>query len=1040
MNASSIRRSGSHARFIVGSDRQVARLSALGYPVETRRVLGERLRKELAPDIELASPLASRLALARVMSEIAAEDVWLAPMAQRGGHAWLRVLDAIDEAIGWLCGMSSIDALHVVARTDDAVGARAAMLARAARAKDDMLARTGLVDARREGEVVARAIARADGARVVSIVGERRVRASGITHWSASDLVWWRALDASLSRVGGSALVELPTFDERLDATRTRGPLDTVMDAVAAALDAAPEAVPIRARLGDLRLAGELPNDVHEGLEVRQAQDATSQANAVADVVHAALASGASADAIVIAVPSFDEGTLAPIGRALRDAGVVAQAPDTVPGKAKGLVLFALDALGVARRGLVRAEVAALIRSAYVEAGRLSGISLPDEARRALDVLASKLVSTPTVRGVDPIASLEATVLASRRNGHGGEGERVTFLAALARRVGETLAAASAGETRVDHARAARRLWDALGLGVQFGSVAMQAMAEDSPAEGIARAELDALARDASGWVRLTRALDSYEETAARVGLRNAPAAFETFYHELTFALATTDVERCDRLASGGAIRIEALADLSSEPLALLVVVDANDGALAAGGTTPALIGTTLDARLREVQDPSLRPIAEAREAIEIASLAMGASEAARVVLAYRASDDDGRAMSPAPLVAWCEKGGATASAWRTKVVADRPLSRVDHELYALREAPGNAGRIAPAAARRATIERARESVFHEASEPARDAGNLSPVGAALARILLEETGGNPTAMAVTMLERFAACSFQGYAAQVLRAIEPSARADVADPREEGILLHGALAAAFVATARLWRERPRDRAAIRELGLAAADAFLARDAAFSGLRRVALDHARESTRLVIEWSLQDEAWDFAYAEQPFGAPGNAWGAVTLDDGETRVTLRGAIDRIDVAAATPGLRVIDYKRSEESASKQTRSLGETTFQVAVYARAAATALAMHDARGTYLPARRLVPGYAMKGHAEAWERAHAEARSIPYFEARAVAVMKAIRMGQLAPRPADPTVCERCAFDGACRKPRFAIGAAREDVTIPPHGG
>jgi hypothetical protein len=60
----------------------------------------------------------------------------------------------------------------------------------------------------------------------------------------------------------------------------------------------------------------------------------------------------------------------------------------------------------------------------------------------------------------------------------------------------------------------------------------------------------------------------------------------------------------------------------------------------------------------------------------------------------------------------------------------------------------------------------------------------------------------------------------------------------------------------------------------------------------------------------------------------------------------------------------------------------------------------------------------------------WASLHAGGGAVTPIEARALDVVRQVRLGAIAPRPADDSACARCDSSGGCRKPRFAI--ARED--------
>ena len=294
--------------------------------------------------------------------------------------------------------------------------------------------------------------------------------------------------------------------------------------------------------------------------------------------------------------------------------------------------------------------------------------------------------------------------------------------------------------------------------------------------------------------------------------------------------------------------------------------------------------------------------------------------------------------------------------------------------------------------------------------------------------------------MSVTSLDRFGTCRFQGFAREVLRSQRRQLLSEVVGPREEGILLHGALAAAFDATREQWAARPRDANGIRAAADRAAAAFLRRETVTSRLLRAALDEVGDRVASVVEWSLRDEGWDFALAEAAFGKRADTWDAVVLADAQTMLRLAGSMDRVDVSHDGAALRIIDYKRSEDGARRLTDELGESSFQLAVYARAAARALGKPATSGMYLATRRLSPVYRTRGREAAWLRANALEEGLARFERRALDRMRSVREGDLAPRPASPGVCRFCDHDGACRKPRFVIEGTLADDEDGARGG
>ena len=179
---------------------------------------------------------------------------------------------------------------------------------------------------------------------------------------------------------------------------------------------------------------------------------------------------------------------------------------------------------------------------------------------------------------------------------------------------------------------------------------------------------------------------------------------------------------------------------------------------------------------------------------------------------------------------------------------------------------------------------------------------------------------------------------------------------------------------------------------------------------------------------------EDVEHRFYAAEQAFGE-GDAWPPHVIDgparkdgDPETRVSLRGSIDRVDVSRDELRARVIDYKRRRTTIQKATRSLGVTSLQVPLYARVAARALGKVVGESGFLPTepKDLSDVTPPKALLEAMRRVLAEEDGLAAIERRALDVARELRLGRFLPLPVDPQTCTHCSHHGACRKPRFTI--------------
>lgn len=1030
--------------FVVPGDRHVERLAREGIAAETRTSLRSRLATALLPDtafadarecrlvlaIALASdeetPVAGQLALFGAGAATAAPDVGarrgattggtdalLAGVRARGGASWARLVAALDDAIALLRARGATkEHLHRIARTKSFLGTRARTLATAMRALDEHLAKAGAQDARLAGPLVAAAISRTDAEELESIIGARRLRARWLLGWEPADVAWWRALDDKLAPRGGGARVLLPTFDRPLAGSRARDPLDTLAEEVVGSLDAPAESETIAAVLGDLTGIAdpEAPAPI-DGTRVRiiGSSDAVAQAGAIARLVEQALVSGAAVERIAIASPVLDERTLAPLRRALDERGIVfhegrGALPSSAPVVAAALL--ALDAVAT----LDRHVVARLLRSGWIHGLRLAGEDARTTSRR-LSRLARSLETSATAAGehaVDRLVKTATTRMSSSR-GRGGDGtnddrERDAMLAA---QIAEVLSRGQAAQTRRDHVRVTRALWKELGIGARAGRGGLDAFTSDAVPTGVPRAERLAIARDACAWDALVSALDLYETTTHRVGalLQGIdPAAFRLELLELLDAGASQPGG-----ARAGAIRIARLADIAGDALDMLVVMDANDGLLPRDDTHDALVSETLGEAISRASRGSFVPrVPGSLRARELTALAVAAADAAAVVLAFSREDASGAPLAASPVVDALERAGITVEK------PEKELPRRSGADIVLRVAR----------------EREREAFFLDPQRPRSDVvGDLAPPALAAA-LLVSETGGGDRSLAVTGLERFARCAFMGYAHVVLAARETELKDELPDAREEGTLIHEVLAAAFVATRELWPRRPRAAEDILAAGARAAEDVLDKWQGHAALRTIVRLRVSDAVRAVLEAAIADDAFDFALAEQTFGAhETSTWRALELSAGDIRLSLRGSIDRVDRAHDGRGVRVVDYKRSKSTVTAAASSLGETALQVPLYACVAGRELDL-PATGVYVPtqARDVAVAKPSKSAAERMNELVARPSGEPLaaIERRALAIAAGIRGGSLVPIPAHETECRFCAVSGGCRKPRFAM--------------
>ena len=1047
--------------YVVPAERHVERLARAGQRAETRASLRSRLVAGLLPDLAFADARTARLALAMALAEddggsvragqldlfggggaspavggrTPAGDPLIRTVRTRGGGSWARMVGALDDALGVLRARgATVEHLDRVARTKGFVATRAHTLAAAMRALDSRLLAMGTHDERLAGSLLAAAIAKAKPIDVEALVGARKVRSRWLLAWEPSDLAWWRALDDVLSPRGGSARVVVPAFDRPLEGTRERDALDALAEEIARGLDGPAESEIVAPVLGDLGGSAARIDTTAARVRIVPTNDVLAQADAAVALVEAALARGAPVEHVAVVVPSLDERTLAPLRRAFEARGIVLFEGRGAPAADAPVVVAAFDALAAAT-SLERRPVAKLLRSGWIDAARLFGGERRDAAP-TLARLARALESSATVAGADAATRLFGTATAeleaAKARGSRREPEAIEHELALARRIIDALVRARAATTRAEHVRAARALWNELGIGSRAGRGGLAAFASDDVPRGVPRAERLAIARDSRAWEALVSAVDLYDAVAVRSGAQAQAIDAETFRLELHDLLDRSAAQ--PGAGRAAAVRILRLGEAPGDDLDLAIVVDASLGVLPRDDSGDALVSEAVEEALaRESKGVYVPTAPGAARARDLAALAVVAADAKEIVLAYPREDASNGAAAPSPIVDALERAGIQPA----PILASE-RARSETAAIASRTSPAGRADIA----RRAARERTREGFF---LDPARLRSELVGDLAASAdsfAVIAAETGATDRAMAVTGLERFARCAFQGFAHVVLAARESEQREELPDAREEGTLVHEALAAAFGATRELWPARPRDGERILARGLDATSAVLDRWQGHAPLRAVVRLRVTEAARAVLESALADDAWDFTAAEQVFGRMGRrsegteAWAPLALADGENTLTLRGSIDRVDRAHDGRAARVIDYKRSLTTVKDSSRDLGGTALQVPLYACVASRAIGV-AATGLYMPtqARDVL---VAKRDAKAAERmtelvTRASADALAPIERRALEIVASARSGMLVPLPAHEAECRLCAVSGGCRKPRFAMEPIEEIV-------
>ena len=218
----------------------------------------------------------------------------------------------------------------------------------------------------------------------------------------------------------------------------------------------------------------------------------------------------------------------------------------------------------------------------------------------------------------------------------------------------------------------------------------------------------------------------------------------------------------------------------------------------------------------------------------------------------------------------------------------------------------------------------------------------------------------------------------------------------------------------------------------------AAEAKLTAWQGHAPLRTLVRLRVQEGVRAVLTAAIDDPVWDFAAAEQPFGARkpvDGAWDVLDVRGAEGALRLRGTVDRVDLAHDRSAVRVIDYKRSKSTVLSSARSLGETALQVPLYASVASRATGL-PATGLYMPTQARDVAREPKTHARSDCRMSElvgknAVVGITPIEAASLHLITKVRRGDLVPVPARESECRFCSVSGGCRKPRFAMAPAEE---------
>jgi RecB family exonuclease len=972
--------------FLVPTERHVERDEA-GGAITARRFF-EHLAAELHPDRRPASRAARRLAV-RLALETAATSPALARLYAGSGAERAALVSAVDATLGSLrdSGATADD----LRRTGTPRGAE---IARLLEAVDAALHAAGLVDSR--------ALVSAEAIEASAEPRARRITTTGIVRFRGALLDRLIALHHASRRAGGGVAIRLPRFD---DAEHPMSNVAARIERHLAAEDEAPE-------IEWLELAD-------PQARVVEARGPSAEARGVAGVVLAAVREGVAPEAIAVCVPRGDESMLSPLRAALIEAGVPFSEQNGRPARSVPEVRAALSLLTMAARWITRDGLVELLCLPSLHAGAFVGARDEQQAAARAARLAHKLRALPIVRD----ATGQAFVDALRKSDTATSSAHAPDDAAWAADATSKLCRAIVALRSASGIEAVGGAWLALIERMRLGAPSAReiAMALASSTPGA----LPALGEGAVAMRALRTAVDEIVDARRMLAKADDRTTAEDLAAEMDIALAASRTSPRGGSARAGAVRVTGPEEIAGASHDLVVITR-----LATSAYRPARGQSLLDEATRKRLPESRRPPSHREAADEQeAELAWAARSAASVVFSFATTDDDGReAEPPHPLVGRAIEAGTTPAIEPTSRLSQRAsvLSDRGAELVALARGAQPATDLVA----RLTIERSRLAFFLDPrAQPDAYSGRVEgPVAAELAR----RFGGTAPDQAapVSAIEVASVCAFRAFALRVLRAHPVEEAADPLSPRERGELTHLALYKAYEAN----RAMPPSAGVPERLAAARA----------AGARAIGLDEPggplrREGKRRLLAEAvdlLADELGsptDLAYrfGERRFGVgEDEPWGPLALPrdpplaGDAPLVWVEGRLDRVDTSPDGRRMRVVDYKTGKTVPS--TKALGETAFQLPLYARVVARQKPV-ELGVAYLSASAVLSGQRKRDAAKTMTEEDLDAAA-----ERAAEIVHGVWSGRVAPRPVHPSACRRCAARDLCRKPAVVPPAEDDD--------
>jgi len=982
--------------------------------VTTLPLLEARIARAVLPGVRVGGNALARVALRRVLESLPS----LASSAERAGLLPADFLDALDSALGALYA-ADVDAEHLANAARNAtvgVRARLSLLAETMSAHEAALAALGLRDRRTIASRVARALDR--GAELdldEALGGARIVELRDFTSVPPARLALLEALHRRLGPEGGRVVLVSPTARASL---LTACGIDDPLERIAATLEArfatsetAPELQHVTPGEGSGPLASvaarlfagsdRTPLEVGAALELVTAAGANVQAEVAAAAAARALREGVAAERIVIVLPSPDEAAMRPLRRALHALGVPLYEGRGAPPTESlpiATLLRALHAMDDAPRKDLLID---LLRG-------IASLGAPSLRVRTADALSRVAGSDLRRDGPALLAALEPEQQA------------------LAARLIELLCVEPRPRIAVALAHL-RVLGEALGWPGALTRYASEAV-RSGDVELLA-----GLAGDLSSWASLAAATDELARAVDLAGAGDLVIDWRDLAREIESALSARHLVPGHR---AGAVSVGRIRDRVGLDCDLLVVLEAHDGALPARATPDAMLSRSVVERLRAFDPRRAPPPRALVGAFDLHAAIDAIGRAGRAIVIQRGVDDDGRTQLPGALP--IELARVTTAVPRVERLHAIPLTtapRTPREqlLRALAAAPS----AAPVdIAIRVEAERVRARAFAGAEEGRAVASPFTgtidvPAGDA-AELLARRLGASPEApLSVSAAEQLLACPFLVFAERILRASPKDDCGDDGSARLLGELAHRALLEAYRA---ITSTGEADVPALASTAIRRVFAEIPAATALERVRRERLHDDLVATIVLDIANAEAEGRTFFAGEIPFGT-GEGWPALTLTDGETRVHVRGQIDRID--RAPHGATVIDYKSRVPVGTTGAKFFEEVrpgSAQIALYARVVRENLAPTAERvlGKFIGYRsRLVPdkpvGFPKKNDGSVWAENVGDAASGPGLGAVAEAVVESVAAmrGGLLPARRNAR-CEKCAQRVACRVPPVVL--------------